>query len=93
VVGDEEAVFAYVQLASSALEVPGPVRLPGLDSDRAYRVAPLSLGDGPKVVAARPPAWLAAGEVTLTGRALASAGLQLPMLAPEQALVLHLTAT
>jgi alpha-galactosidase len=93
VVGDGEAVFAYVQLTSSALEVPGPARLPGLEPDRAYRVAPQELGGGPTVVSAQPPAWLAAGSVTLTGRALASAGLQLPMLAPEQALVLHLAAT
>jgi alpha-galactosidase len=93
VVGDGEAVFAYVQLTSSALEVPGAVRLPGLEPDRTYRVTPLELGGGPRIVGAQPPAWLAAGEVTLTGRALASAGLQLPAPAPEQALVLHLAAT
>ena len=39
---------------------------------------------------ADPPPWLAG--VTVTGRALAHAGLQLPVLAPEQALVLHLSA-
>ena len=30
--------------------------------------------------------------MTLTGRALSAAGLQMPSLAPEQALVLHLVA-
>jgi hypothetical protein len=31
------------------------------------------------------------GAITLSGRALAVTGLQLPVLAPEQALMLHLT--
>jgi alpha-galactosidase len=92
VVGEREALFAYVQLTTPALELPGPVRLPGLDADRAYRVAPLTLAGGPAIGSAQPPPWLAAGEITLTGRALAAAGLQLPALAPEQALLLHLTA-
>jgi alpha-galactosidase len=92
VVGEGEALFAYVQLTTSALELPGPVRLPGLPPDRSYRVAPLTLAGGPEIAGAQPPPWLAAGEITLTGRALATAGLQLPALAPEQALLLHLTA-
>jgi alpha-galactosidase len=91
VVGEGEALFAYVQLTTSALELPGPVRLPGLEPDRAYRVAPLAPAGGPEPASAQPPPWLAAGGVTLTGRALGAAGLQLPRLAPEQALLLHLT--
>jgi alpha-galactosidase len=87
-----EAVFAYVQLATSALEVPGAGRLDGLDPERAYRVEPVMLAGGPRFAHAQPPPWLAAGGITLSGRALAVAGLQLPALAPEQALLLHLSA-
>jgi alpha-galactosidase len=92
VVGEGEALFTYVQLTTSACELPGPVRLPGLTPDRSYRVTPLTLAGGPAITSAQPPLWLADGEITLTGRALGSAGLQLPALAPEQALLLHLTA-
>jgi alpha-galactosidase len=91
VVGRDEALFAFVQLTSSAFERPGPVRLPGLDADRAYRVAAVPLAGGPATAQRTPPPWLAGG-VTLGGRALASAGIELPVLAPEQALVLHLVA-
>ncbi len=86
-----QALFAYVQLATSAQETPGVARLPGLDPDRAYRVAPLELAGGPRTLQAAPPAWWGPGGVVLTGTALAQAGLQLPLLQPEQALLLHLT--
>ncbi|MEU2615027.1 hypothetical protein ABZ570_26100 [Micromonospora sp. NPDC007271] len=40
-----------------------------------------------------PPAWLASADgVTLSGSALASVGLQVPALHPEQALLLEVTA-
>ena len=38
------------------------------------------------------PAWVTAGEVTLTGGLLSEVGLRLPALWPAQAVVLHLTA-
>ena len=40
----------------------------------------------------RPPPWLAAGGVELTGRALATVGLPMPVLHPEQALLLTVEA-
>jgi alpha-galactosidase len=86
-----EAVFAYVQLAASATETPGPARLPGLDPDRAYRVTPLEVAGGPDTKHRAGPAWYQAGGVILSGRALAEAGVQLPVLRPEQALLLQLT--
>jgi alpha-galactosidase len=86
-----EALFAYVQLTASAFETPGPARLPGLDPDRAYRVAPLSVAGGPATRQAAAPPWYAAGGVTLGGRVLAEVGLPLPVLLPEQALLLRLT--
>jgi len=88
-----EAVFAYVQLTGGATELPCAVRLAGLDDDRNYRVTPVSLAGGPATHEIRPPAWLAAdGGVTMSGRSLAAVGLQMPILVPEQALILHVRA-
>lgn len=85
-----EAIFAYVQLATSAAYVPGPVRLPGLLPDRSYRVQPVDVAGPPSGMgyATRQPPWLAAGGVTMSGRALATTGLEMPCLNPEQALLL-----
>jgi alpha-galactosidase len=38
-----------------------------------------------------PPPWLSHGELRLPGRVLAEVGLQLPLLAPGEALVLEIT--
>ncbi|MFL5882809.1 MAG: alpha-galactosidase, partial [Actinomycetota bacterium] len=94
VVADDgaEALFAYVQLTASAFETPGLARLPGLDPDRVYRVAPLEVAGAPETRQAAAPPWLAAGEVTLAGLVLGEVGLPLPVLRPEQALLLHLTS-
>ena len=70
---------------------PARCGCPGLDPDRRYRVTAVPLAGGPSYAHGEPPGWLEDG-VTLTGRALGAAGLQMPSLAPEQALVLHLTA-
>jgi alpha-galactosidase len=92
VAGDRsEALFAYVQLTPSAFETPGLARLPGLDPDRAYRVAPLHPAGAPETEQATAPPWYEAGGVTLGGRVLGEVGLPLPVLRPEQALLLHLT--
>jgi alpha-galactosidase len=81
-----------VQLTASAFETPGLARLPGLDPARAYRVEPLELAGGPATLQAVAPAWLAAGGASLEGRVLGEVGLPLPVLRPEQALLLHLTS-
>jgi alpha-galactosidase len=86
-----EALFAYVQLTASAFETPGLARLPGLDGDRAYRVAPLLVAGAPETKQILAPPWYEAGGVTLSGRVLAEVGLPMPVLGPEQALLLHLT--
>ncbi|HEX5995234.1 MAG TPA: alpha-galactosidase, partial [Jiangellales bacterium] len=86
-----EAVFAYVQLAASATETSSVVQLPGLADDRDYRVTVVPLAGGPTTHEVRPPAWVAAGGITLPGRILAVVGLQMPILVPEQALILHVT--
>ena len=85
-----EALFAYVQLTSSDFETPGLARLPGLDPGRAYRVEPLRVAGEPDTKQAAAPRWYDTGGVTLDGRALGEVGLPLPVLRPEQALLLHL---
>ena len=84
-----EAVFAYVQLASSPTEVPPPVLLKGLDAQRRYRVTTVPLAGGPNAQEITQPPWAADG-IVLTGQVLMTVGLQMPVLHPEQALILHL---
>ncbi|MGS2618322.1 alpha-galactosidase [Micromonospora sp. LZ34] len=86
-----QAVYAVARLATSVAQVPGPVRLPGLDRRRRYTVRAASGVPGPATLDQVPPPWLAAG-ATLTGAALGTAGLHLPALHPEQALLLEVTA-
>jgi len=86
------AVFCYAQLTMSLPEIPAPAILVGLDPDRTYRVVPL-MPVGPSALVERvPPPWLSAGEVTLTGRMLSTVGLPMPVLRPEQALLLEVSA-
>ncbi|MBO1269769.1 alpha-galactosidase [Arthrobacter cavernae] len=97
-----EALFAAVVLASLAAEMPGNAGIPGLDPDRTYRVEaimptsedlPVTVeGDAySPFVQITPPAWLDGG-LTATGRFLAEVGLPLPVLRPEHALLLKVTA-
>jgi alpha-galactosidase len=84
------ALFSYAQLTTSALEVPAAVQLPGLDPTARYRVRPLTLGGASTGVAAQVPLWWQDGEIALTGAALATTGLRLPVVDPAQALLLEL---
>jgi alpha-galactosidase len=86
-----EALYAYVQLATSPFAVPAAVRLPGLDPARSYLVEPVHPA-GPPRTAQRLPPWYAAGGVTLPGAVLEAAGLAMPGLDPEQALLLRVRA-
>jgi alpha-galactosidase len=87
-----EALLAYVSLASRAAEVPGPARLPGLDPGAGYQVEVVDTGGEPFVVQHAPPGWwpAAGAGVVLPGAFLGSVGLPMPVLGPEQAVVLHL---
>ena len=86
------AVFSYVQLAASATESPPLLRFAGLDPDRQYQVTVLDLAGGAASMQRSAPAWISDGGVTLSGRALETVGLATPILQPEQALVLELSA-
>lgn len=84
-----EALFAVVKVATSAAALPGLVRLPGLDPDRRYRVEVVCPAGEPLTVERSAAPWPSDG-LTLTGRTLAQVGVQAPVLAPEQALLLRL---
>ena len=84
-------IFSWVQLTTSAFETPLPVRLPGLDAERTYRVAVgLPLPEDAAYGRGR-PAWLAEG-IVLSGTALAVLGLPMPILNPEHALLITVEA-
>jgi alpha-galactosidase len=81
------AIYSWAQLTTSAFETPLPVRLPGLDPARSYRIA-TALPVPPHLALERTaPAWLAGG-VVLSGTALAVLGLPVPILNPEHALLI-----
>ena len=86
------AVYCAAMLAAPAAALAPPVRLPGLDSASLYRVRPLSLGGQPHALQDAPPPWYLAGDTTLTGAVLEEIGLPMPLLAPQQAVVLEVTA-
>ncbi|MHA7985931.1 alpha-galactosidase [Rathayibacter sp. CAU 1779] len=91
------AVFAYVSLATSPNESPARLRFPGLDADRSYRITTGLQLDRHAVAHISLPEWLRtaveSGEgVIVSGRVLAEAGLPLPGLHPEHAMVLELVA-
>lgn len=85
----DEALFAVVLMQRPPTWPPGSVALAGLDPARSYRVAAAgpSAGDGPP---GSHPGWWQHG-VTLSGRALMSAGLQMPAMNPDRVALIHLT--
>ena len=89
-----EAAFWVMSLQTPAAATPGLVPLPGLDPDRAYRVrVRTEVGDPATVQAAAPGWWAAAtsGGLEVSGALLTEVGLPMPVLAPAQGLLLHLT--
>jgi alpha-galactosidase len=86
------AIFAVVAVAATRDASPPTATLPGLDPRREYRVTPLRLGAWPRTLQDAPPPWWADGSVTLGGGVLGTVGLPMPLLAPEQALVLEVVA-
>ena len=86
-----EALVGVARVATSPSLVPPPLRLPGLDPDRRYRVEHLALPGEPGGPNRTLPAWWRDG-LEMTGRGLATTGVQLPAMHPETATLLHLTA-
>jgi alpha-galactosidase len=94
--GAAAALFALVSTRTSPAEQPGRVALPGLEAGTSYRVEAIFPAPGDPDYARsftqiRPPAWLESGAVA-SGHFLAEVGLPMPILNPEHALLLRLTA-
>ncbi len=87
----DEAVFVVAAVASTATQTPAPVVLPGLREDRRYAVRRLGPPDADARRAEQGAAWLSSG-LTLPGSALGTAGVRLPAMLPETAIVLHCAA-
>ncbi|MGG5170717.1 alpha-galactosidase [Pseudarthrobacter sp. J1738] len=90
-----QALFAAVALASLAAEVPGRAGIPGLDPKRTYRVEALLPSDTEESHGAfaqiEPPLWYREG-FTASGAFFAEVGLPLPVLRPEQAILIKATS-
>ncbi|MGY0488517.1 alpha-galactosidase [Streptomyces sp. WG-D5] len=86
-----DALFALVQLEAPLTSVPGTVRLPGLDPDRAYRVSVQAPGDAPRLRQTERTPWTDA-PLVLSGAALARVGVRAPALYPEQLLLVRVRA-
>ena len=87
-----EAVFAVAQLGMSDHAGPPRLVLSGLDADRTYRLERLR-GPGEVLGLTRDqPGWMD-GSTEVTGRALMTVGVQLPLLLPESVLLLHVRST
>ena len=84
----DQALFCYVQMAASRTEMLPPLKIPGLDPDATYRVEVRRVGEDAVTHEIAPPPWLATG-TELSGAELAAAGVQLPVMAPAQAILFH----
>lgn len=85
-----KAIFAYAALRATSGSLPSALRFVGLDQDRKYLVKLVCPAGEPVFVGRKQPTWLEG--VELTGAALASFGLKTPVIAPEQAFLVELTA-
>jgi len=87
-----EALVSFAQIATAESLGSGALRVNGLAASRAYRVSLLDVEPGRAWGKAfRQPTWIDA-DVVFTGDQLA-AGVQMPILDPESAVVLHVVAT
>ena len=89
-----EAIVCFAPLRSGMSATPPPLRLPGLAPERRYRVEHVPLPGGLRGASRRLPEWLTEprADLTLTGAQLAAHGIQLPVLWPETAMLLHLSS-
>jgi alpha-galactosidase len=89
-----QAAYTVLQTHTGAAAVPGLVSFPGLDPARTYTVRVRSQAGLPATVQKRGPRWwdeaLEDG-VRVSGALLGQVGLPMPVLAPAQGLLLHLT--
>ena len=89
-----EAAITVVSVTAGRGTSPGVLPLPGLDRGRSYRVRVRREAGMPATVQSAPPAWWGAAVedgLVLSGALLGTVGLALPVLAPAQGFLLHLT--
>ena len=92
VVSDDhkKALFTYAQLTPSTGSHPGNIRLRGLELERRYRVRAVFPAGKPREMAKASPEWFAG--IELSGSALMEIGLTAPILEPENALLIEVSA-
>ncbi len=86
----KSAVFAFVCLDTSHAELPGTVGFPGLDSDRQYEVSVVFPNLADATMEEAPAGWTRDG-IVASGQFLAAAGLPMPNLMTEHAVLIELT--
>ncbi|GAA1049370.1 alpha-galactosidase [Arthrobacter russicus] len=87
-----EAVFALTQRSAPISNPAGPVAFPGLDPAKNYLAELLTPVDSVGRQSRAPLPWNSGAEpLQLSGAALASVGLQMPILYPENAVVIRFT--
>ncbi|GAA1862603.1 alpha-galactosidase [Asanoa iriomotensis] len=87
------ALFTWLRFRTSAAGQTGRVRFPGLDADARYRVVVREeLGAASRHEAAD-PSWVARAPIVLSGAVLAVAGVPLPTLNPQQAMLIDIERT
>jgi alpha-galactosidase len=92
--GREQAVYSIARLHTSSRVAPGLVRLAGLDPVRSYTVRLRTEVGLPQTLQTTAPSWWQAAlqdGFQATGAFLGGVGLPMPILAPEQGFLLHLT--
>jgi alpha-galactosidase len=90
------ALFCWARLATSAEGQSGRERFPGLAEDRDYQVRIRGDAGYPSMHQTAPPAWLRHaldGWVGIPGVILSRAGLPMPALNPEQAMLIEVRET
>ncbi|MGV8895305.1 MAG: alpha-galactosidase [Rhodoglobus sp.] len=94
VVADDgsEALFAFASLSTSFNEMPGKLGFPGLDAETRYDVRIVFPTLTSPYSSVREAGWIPDG-VVATGAYLAEVGLPMPILNPEHAVLIHITAT
>ncbi len=85
------AIVSYAVLEHSRDGLSAPLKLSGLDPERRYRIQAFNHPHDPGRRMKNMPDALFNGSLALSGQALASSGLQIPVLDPDNALLLQIT--
>lgn len=84
------ALFSIAQLAIARNATPERLRIPGLDQHASYDISLIALADSALGTATHQPVWVEHGVTDVAGDVLESFGLQLPVMIPESAVLVHL---